>query len=130
MGPSWSGPPETEHLIRLPFTDQMGDPVEISVSMVDDKAFLDDAGAIGHYTPTLIEDIDPQLKGDGVTTLVPTDHDNWDLARRMAFLKFAVSHFDWIDHDLDNAWWRADGRSWQEIVEEHPLVFTEESGSE
>ena len=32
----------TEHLTRLPFTDHMGDRVEISVSMVDDKAILDD----------------------------------------------------------------------------------------
>ena len=45
-----------EHLIRLPFTDQMGDPVEIGVSVVDDRAFLDDAGAIAGLLFSLGQD--------------------------------------------------------------------------
>ena len=39
-----------EHLIRLPFVDQMGDPVEIGVSITKWEAVMDDAGAIGHHT--------------------------------------------------------------------------------
>ena len=85
---------------------------------------------MGHHTPTLTQEINRQLKRADLTPLIPTDHDNWDLARRMAFLEFAVSHFDRTDHDLENSWWRSHGKIWQEMVEENILVFTGEARPE
>ena len=39
---------------------------------------------MGHHTPTLTQEINRQLEGADLTPLVPTDHENWTLVRRMA----------------------------------------------
>ena len=38
--------------------------------------------------------------------MVPTDPEEWDLERRMVFLKFAIHDFDWTDCSLKIARWR------------------------
>ena len=86
-------------------------------------SFMETAVAMGHHTPDLIEGVNQQLWRANLTPLVPTNKEEWNLARQLSFLEFAINCFDWIDNDLENAWWRAEGKRWEEIVKEHPLVF-------
>ena len=92
------------------------------------ESLMESCVAMGHHTPNLVQEINRQLKEAGLTPMVPTDHEDWTLDRRMAFLEFAISNFDWIDNDIKSAWWRHDGQNWEEIVAEHSLVFTGAAG--
>ena len=88
-----------------------------------EESLMETCVAMGHHTPDLVQEINRQLTKAGLTPPVPTDHETWPMTRRMAFLEFAISHFDWVDHDLDNSWWRTEGRNWDQVVAENPLVF-------
>ena len=88
------------------------------------ESFMDTAVAMGHHTADLIEDINDQLQRGGFTPLIPTDWKEWTLTRRMDFLGFAIRSFDWFDHDTDNSPWRLEETSWQEVVDDNPLIFT------
>ena len=88
------------------------------------ESFMDTAVAMGHHTPDLIRGVNHQLNSDGLTPLVPDNHTQWTLARRIAFLKFAVREFAWQESMVQYCFWLADGKTWEEVVGENPLVFT------
>ena len=85
---------------------------------------LETSVAMGENTSTIIQEINWLLNAEGLAPLIPTDHAQWNLARRWAFLKFAVKEFAWARTTADYCFWLADGKTWDEVVQENPLVFT------
>ena len=90
----------------------------------------DDSGlrTRGRWTAYLLENINNHLRQRGLAPLVPTDHENWSIARRSEFLDLAALRFNWDEGGLIGAWWEMDGKDenqgeWKRITGEYPSLF-------
>ena len=86
-------------------------------------AMLDKAVAMGHHLPGMVEGLNRRLDAAGLTPRIPTDHEEWTIERRHAFLQLAIENFDWEENEVGYDWWKDEGMSWDSLAEEHPLVF-------
>ena len=91
--------------------------------VVFNDAMLDQAVAMGHHLPGMVEGLNQHLDEDGLTPRVPTDHHEWNIERRHAFLQLAIENFDWDENEVGYDWWKDEGMSWEKLAEEHPMVF-------
>ena len=91
--------------------------------VVFNDAMLDQAVAMGHHLPGMLTGINEHLDEDGLTPRVPTNHEEWNIERRHAFLQFAVNNFNWEGETVSDGWWKDEEMSWEKLAEEHPLVF-------
>ena len=66
------------------------------------------------------------LDEEKLTPRVPEDHEKWSTERRQAFLQFAIYNFDWENGAVTYTWWEDEGIIWQELTQDHPLVFEEQ----
>ena len=79
--------------------------------------------AMGHHAPSLIEALNHHLKERGLSPTVPDYDDNWTPEGLQEFLRMAVDKFHWVDDYVNTDWWEHDGKSWEDVVKEHPKVF-------
>ena len=86
-------------------------------------AMLDQAVAMGHHLPGMLTGINQHLDEDRLTPRAPTDHDEWSIERRHAFLQFAIDNFNWEGQAVGNGWWKDEGTNWESLAENHPMVF-------
>ena len=86
-------------------------------------AALDQAVAMGHHLPGMLEGVNHSLDEEGLIPRVPTNHQEWSIERRHAFLQFAIDNFRWDDESVEGSWWKEEGTSWEELAAQHPLVF-------
>ena len=93
--------------------------------VVFNDAMLDQAVAMGHHLPGMVEGLNRRLDEDGLTPRVPTNHHEWNIERRHAFLQFAIDNFNWEGETVNEGWWKDEGTSWEKLPEEHSLVFEE-----
>ena len=91
--------------------------------VVFNDAMLDQAVAMGHHLPGMVEGLNRRLDEDGLTPRVPTNHHEWNIERRHAFLQFAIENLDWEENEVGYDWWKDEGMSWDRLTDEHPLVF-------
>ena len=91
--------------------------------IVFNDAMLDQAVAMGHHLPGMLTGVNQHLDEDGLTPRVPTDHHEWSIERRRAFLQFAIDNFNWEGQSVGDGWWKDEGTSWESLTENHPLVF-------
>ena len=84
---------------------------------------MESSTAMGHHAPDLIESLNQHLDRSGLEPLVPTDHKEWSLERLQAFLNMAVNNVQWVDNHVESDWWEEEGKTWQEVVQENPMVF-------
>ena len=87
------------------------------------NAALDQAVAMGHHLPGMLESVNQSLDEEGLTPRVPTNHQEWSIQRHYAFLQFAIDNFSWDGESVSESWWKDDGKSWEELAAGHPLVF-------
>ena len=97
------------------------DPARQVVAFND--AMLDKAVAMGHHLPGMVEGLNRHLDAAGLTPRIPTDHKEWTIERRHAFLQLAIENLDWEENEVGYDWWKDEGMSWDRLAEEHPLVF-------
>ena len=57
------------------------------------EAAMDQAVAMGHHLPGMLEGVNRRLDEEGLTPRVPTNHHEWSIERRHAFLEFAIVNF-------------------------------------
>ena len=86
-------------------------------------AALDQAVAMGHHLPGMLEGVNQHLDEEGLTPRVPTNHQEWSIERRHAFLEFAIVNFRWDDETVGDGWWKDEGTTWEELAAQHPRVF-------
>ena len=87
------------------------------------ETMLDKAVAMGHHLPGMVEGLNRRLEDEGLTPRIPTDHEEWTIERRHAFLQLAIENFDWEENVVGYDWWKDEGMSWDRLADEHPLVF-------
>ncbi len=85
--------------------------------------FMEASTAMGHHVPDLVSSMNRHLKVLGLTPLVPTDHQDWDLNKTQEFLKFAVTNFKWQDNLVQEDWWQDEYDSWEALVRDNPFIF-------
>ena len=89
--------------------------------------FMESSTAMGHHLPALIESLNEHLNDRELSPPVPTETENWTPERIQAFLEMVVKNFHWVDSSVEDDWWEDDGKTWQMVVEENPLVFRKDS---
>ena len=89
------------------------------------EAMMSQSVAMGHHLPGLVEGMNHCLDDAKLTPRIPDGHEKWSILRRQEFLQFAIENFDWDDNTVTNTWWDNDGIPWQELTQDHPLVFEE-----
>lgn len=99
------------------------DPVRQVVAIND--AFMENSTAMGHHTGDLVRGLNQHLDGLELSPRVPEDHREWGPARTQAFLHMAIHEFGWDDNRVETDWWRDDGKTWEEVVQENREVFGE-----
>ena len=90
------------------------------------EAMMSQSVAMGHHLPGLVEGMNRCLGDAKLTPRIPDGHKKWSILRRQEFLQFAIDNFDWDDNTVTNTWWDNEGITWQELTQDHPLVFFEE----
>ena len=91
--------------------------------IVFNDAMLDQAVAMGHHLPGMLTGINEHLDEGGLTPRIPTNHEEWSIERRHAFLQFAIDNFNWEGQAEGDSWWKDEGKSWEEMVTQNPLIF-------
>ena len=89
------------------------------------ESMMSQSVAMGYHLPKLVESVNRCLDDANLTPRIPDGHDKWSILRRQEFLQFAIDNFDWDDNRVNNTWWDNDGTTWQELTQDHPLVFEE-----
>ena len=82
--------------------------------------------AMGYDLQGMVVGMNRSLDKAKLTPRVPEDHEKWSTERRQAFLQFAIDNFDWDNGTVTYAWWEDEGIIWQELTQDHPLVFEEQ----
>ena len=90
------------------------------------EAMMSQSVAMGHHLPGLVEGMNRCLDDAKLTPRIPDGHEKWSILRRQEFLQFAIDNFDWDDNTVTNTWWDNEGITWQELTQDHPLVFEEQ----
>ncbi len=79
--------------------------------------------AMGHHIPEMVLSINWTLDEDGLTPMIPKDHEGWSTLRRQAFLQFAMHHFHWNDNMIKQERWPEE--NWEDLTKRYPMVFEE-----
>ena len=87
------------------------------------EELMDNAVAMGHHIPNLIQGINQHLRTARIAPEIPTNHEDWSLERRQQFLQLAIREFQWNENHIEYSLWEEDGRPWDEVVANHPDVF-------
>ena len=82
--------------------------------------------AIGYDLPGMVVEMNRYLDETKLTPRIPEDHKKWSTERRQAFLQFAIENFDWDNSKVNYTWWENERIIWQELTQDHPLVFEEQ----
>ena len=101
------------------------DPKQQTIAFND--AMMAESVAMGHHLPGMVEGINRSLDEAGLRPRILEDHEEWSAERRQAFLQFAIDNCNWNDDTLKDTSWADEGMTWQQLTQDHPLVFGEET---
>ena len=79
--------------------------------------------AVGSQVPGMIREINRFLEREGLRPLVPDDPQEWEPRRWYRFMQFALVQFNWNGSEVDAAWWKDEGLTWNQVVLENRDLF-------